>query len=681
MNKMFNFNGMPRKRSGHAGGKSVSTIGMLVLLMAALLVLPSCFDDDTETVRVEGPTKYVCTGGPDDGKQVDSKDDCSPATTPPVQCHDGSTAPSRDECPEISQYDRTVMGTERWTGSDDADKVKGDDADNNIHSRGGDDEVNGMGGNDEIHGGKGADTLKGGDGDDTIHGNDGDDTIHGNDGDDVIAGDKGDDTIDGGAGMDTAKYVMEVQMDAGDNSAAIVGFDQPVVASLPEPGEEGSVLDDGFNGRDTISNIENLHCASPSGEISSSYETSVEFTGNSQNNHLMGCAGNDTLKGGGGNDTLEGRGGADMLDGGAGMDTASYKMASGVVTVSLADNANASPDGDAVGDSFVMHDHDGDGDGDGTTPQISTVENVVGSDFEENNAGDTITGDAGPNMLSGGKGNDTLHGSAGNDTLHGDAGNDTLNGDAGNDTLYGGAGDDSLNGGAGDDMYMMVDSGDAVEEQSNEGMMDTVRYATPEYKDDPATTDVDESMRGLGDFDDPANPIAGTTPDEVEMVYATPKNDYIGAAGSGVTIVGLGGGDNITGGAGVDTLIGCAGKNTLTGGNESDVFGVVNDGGNYDTITDFVAGEEVHLKGFPAGSPDPTFEEIAGSDNSAYIKVGTQVVAVVMTNESGGIIAKTDDDTDTVAKAIIRALGDEKDIDGEKVELVRHVSKNPCVTE
>ena len=52
MNKMFKFNGMPYKRSGRAGGKSVSMIGMLVLLLAALLVLPSCFDDDTQTVKV-----------------------------------------------------------------------------------------------------------------------------------------------------------------------------------------------------------------------------------------------------------------------------------------------------------------------------------------------------------------------------------------------------------------------------------------------------------------------------------------------------------------------------------------------------------------------------------------------------------------------------------------------------
>ena len=58
---MFKFNGMPYKRSGRAGGKSVSMIGMLVLLLAALLVLPSCFDDDTETVEV--PTGLTCGDG------------------------------------------------------------------------------------------------------------------------------------------------------------------------------------------------------------------------------------------------------------------------------------------------------------------------------------------------------------------------------------------------------------------------------------------------------------------------------------------------------------------------------------------------------------------------------------------------------------------------------------------
>ena len=62
----LNISGMPYRRSGHAGGKSVSMISMLVLLMAALLVLPSCFDDDTETVTVTEKvevTKYFCPDG------------------------------------------------------------------------------------------------------------------------------------------------------------------------------------------------------------------------------------------------------------------------------------------------------------------------------------------------------------------------------------------------------------------------------------------------------------------------------------------------------------------------------------------------------------------------------------------------------------------------------------------
>ena len=58
---MFNFNGMPYKRSGRAGGKSVSMIGMLVLLLAALLVLPSCDDGDTETVAGTHDCMYALT--------------------------------------------------------------------------------------------------------------------------------------------------------------------------------------------------------------------------------------------------------------------------------------------------------------------------------------------------------------------------------------------------------------------------------------------------------------------------------------------------------------------------------------------------------------------------------------------------------------------------------------------
>ena len=63
MNKMFNFNRMQYGRSGCTGGKSVSMIGVLVLLLAALLVLPSCFDDDTDTVT-GGDGNNVIYAGP-----------------------------------------------------------------------------------------------------------------------------------------------------------------------------------------------------------------------------------------------------------------------------------------------------------------------------------------------------------------------------------------------------------------------------------------------------------------------------------------------------------------------------------------------------------------------------------------------------------------------------------------
>ena len=93
---MFKFNGMPYKRSGRAGGKSVSTIGMLVLLLVALLVLPSCTGDDTE-VEVD---RYVC----DDGTPAPDNDPAQCEVIPQDRyvCDDGTLAPDNDpaQCPD-----------------------------------------------------------------------------------------------------------------------------------------------------------------------------------------------------------------------------------------------------------------------------------------------------------------------------------------------------------------------------------------------------------------------------------------------------------------------------------------------------------------------------------------------------------------------------------------------------
>ena len=95
---------------------------------------------------------------------------------------------------------------------------------------------------------------------------------------------------------------------------------------------------------------------------------------------------------------------------------------------------------------------------------LGSIENLTGSAM-----GDTLTGDANPNVLKGMGGNDTLNGLAEQDKLYGGDGDDTLdggteadmlNGDAGDDTLRGGDGDDTLTGGSGNDDLFGQGGGD-----------------------------------------------------------------------------------------------------------------------------------------------------------------------------------------------------------------------------
>ncbi len=73
-----------------------------------------------------------------------------------------------------------------FTGTEGADKVTADNADNVIHGLGGDDQLHGYGGNDRIFGGAGNDHLYGGGNDDRLDGGLGDDVLIGGRGNDVF---------------------------------------------------------------------------------------------------------------------------------------------------------------------------------------------------------------------------------------------------------------------------------------------------------------------------------------------------------------------------------------------------------------------------------------------------------------------------------------------------------------
>ena len=660
MNKMFDFKGIFCRRLGLQGGRSVSLTGMMMLLVAALLVLPSCTGDDE--VEVPGPTKYVCA----DGSTVDSKDKC----------------PAPPDPPDPPDYDETNKSM--WNGGDGVDKVSGTSGNDTLSGGGGDDKLNGMDGDDTLNGDGDDDMLIGGDGNDTIDGGAGNDTIDGGAGNDMITGSGGDDTIDGGTGTDTAKYVK-----TGKNNAArdLYGTD----VSLKTGATQNQ--NDGLGGRDRLSNIENLECSSTATmdtstdddtQIPSPQTLSVKFVGDDNDNVLTGCDGDDTLTGNGGDDTLIGNGGADMLDGGDGSDTASYAGSTAGVTIDLsaaavegyitvAATAGTTDDDDKIKTAGTGDD------------EKSTVENVTGGsgidtitgDGQDNvlkggdetddagasTAGDTLNGGDGNDTLDGEAGNDTLNGGDGDDKLTGGAGTDTLNGDAGNDTLDGGAGADDLIGGAGNDTYMNVEVGDSAdtfstaEAAGTAGGEDTIKYLNK------AKAASDDTTTGI---------TVNTSPSNVEMVYVTRYDDTVTAPDSGATIYGLEGDDTLNGGAEQDTLWGCAGKDTLAGGAESDTFVISMETGNMDTISDYAAGETVLLAGFADGAT-VTISTVQNSVTLAAIMVNNKMVASVGTATIVAPTSTTDNPNPTVADGIVAEL---KKTDTSGKSLVRFDSSD-----
>ena len=696
MNKMFKFNGMPYKGSGRAGGKSVSMIGMLVLLLAALLVLPSCFDDDDDTAT--GPT---CGEGTVLNADTNM---CDPVSVDLVTCGEGTMNSDGVCVPTDDSMYEPVGETDADNPYEDGDGghmlIGGDDADY-IDGQGGNDSIKGMGGNDDLTGGAGDDTLYGGEDDDKLDGGTGDDTLDGGPGDDELTPGSGDNTLDGGEGDDDIVIYLgalganvELSMDRA-----------RVQHAEPESGNPLSFDDDVDSGVgiDSLMNIEN---------VKGTHGNDI-INGDGKANRLEGLDGADVINGHGDDDTILpnrpagvddmgvavtntaadddlGDDGEDVVDGGDGSDTISYEgeSASATVEVDLSTVVPAVEDtsgDDAPDNSVIAHVAATIGSvtdmitvgniGTEDEPNVvSTIEHVTGGFGRDMLTGDaranTLTGGAGDDTLMGGAGDDTLSGGAGGDTLSGGADDDTLMGGAGDDTLMGGAGDDTLSGGADDntltggaddDYYAVVvgDTGGVTE--AADGGMDTLHYIA---KADVDGTEDDESEEGVGE----AGTLV-TTSVNVEVTLGTPNADFIRAHDNGATVLGREGNDTLTGGAGVDTLVGCVGENTLTGGGEDDVFGVFNGGTDdaADTITDFTTGttatattDEIHLKGFEAGATVTITPILANATHAAVNVNGVPVVSVA----SVAIVAIGDDDNTmdvdesrTVVEAIIDALG------------------------
>jgi Ca2+-binding RTX toxin-like protein len=533
------------------------------------------------------------------------------------------------------------------------DALNGDDGNDTIYAGGGDDNVKGGDGNDQLFGESGNDVLDGGAGDDSIDGGDGADTasyesatsgvtvdlaiataqntggsgfdtlsaidhlrgsnfndeLRGNEfnnlleglgGNDVLVGGDGDDALDGGAGDDT--------LDGGNGADQLdggTGFDFVTYANstagvtvnlsdglTPESGgsAEGDILTFSSGGS-VVRTVEGI-IGSAFDDVLTADDLGMEFWGGDGNDQLIGGAGNDTLRGGTG---------GDVLTGGAGSDTASYVDSGAAVTVNLATGLSAG--GDAEGDT------------------ISSIENLVGSNFD-----DTLTGDAGANQLVGNAGNDVLDGGDGNDTLRGGAGADILTGGAGNDSasysdsaaavsvnlailfaaggdaegdiiggienlfgssfddmltgdaganqLTGNEGNDTLNGGAGNDTLLgnagndTLDGGDGNDSLRGGAGADILigglNTDTASYLDATAAVTVN-LLTGVHTGD-----AAGDTFSGIEQFSLSSFNDTFTGGAASEVVFGNAGNDTLNGGDGNDILLGSAGADTLIGGNGTD---------------------------------------------------------------------------------------------------------------
>ena len=506
----------------------------------------------------------------------------------------------------------TFTGIENVTGSDYRDILTGDVGANRLDGAEGDDELHGGGGADRLVGSSGNDLLYGSEGDDDLQGNAGNDRLFGESGADVLHGDEGDDDLHGGTDRDQLfgeKGADSLYGDEGDDE--LQGGD----GNDRLHGHAGADRLDGGEGIDWVSysgssagvRINLAASTAGGGEAEGDALSAIEnlvgsgygdvLRGDGFANELHGLDGADELYGNGGDDVLQGGAGADRLDGGDGSDTLSYQDSDAGITVSLVEGTTEG--GHAQGDV------------------IRSIENVVGSDYE-----DVIRGDNGANHLIGGAGDDILHGGAGADLLDGgkgtdlieyqasDAGvvvnlkegtaegghaegdiiidvefitgsqyEDVLIGDNNDNTLYGYEGEDDLQGEGGDDR--MYGSAGADKLDGGEGS-DGVSY----WLSDTGVTVNLEDGTGQGGY------AEGDVIVNIERIEGSSHGDVLTGDDDHNYLYGLAGADRLIGGAGNDRLYGNAynlDEEDRRGSVDVFVFDV---GHGNDDIYDFVDNED-----------------------------------------------------------------------------------------
>jgi Ca2+-binding RTX toxin-like protein len=455
-------------------------------------------------------------------------------------------------------------GIEEIVGTAADDTLVGTEAVNVMRGLDGNDSLSGLGGNDTLLGGEGNDTLNGGDGINTLDGGNGSDVYLVSSTDHIIETSTG--------GSDTVQTTISYTLN--DNIETLTLTGSSTINGTGNAQDNLIVGNDAVNtlsgdaGNDTLVGNDGNDSLLGGAENDS-------LLGGAGNDRILGDAGNDSLLGGAGDDSLLGGDGNDGLFGGDGNDT----LLGGTDTDSLLGEAGNDIYIIDTATQTIVEALDA-----GTDSVMATVSWTLSENLENltlggtsaihgtgNDLNNAIVGNNSANNLSGGAGNDSLVGNSGNDSLIGGAGDDTLDAGLGNDSLWGGAGNNVLNGGLGNDIYFVENASDAPSEALNGGT-DTVRSSLSWTLGDNL-----ESLTLLGTA---ANSGTGNAL----------NNTLRGNSGAN-WLSGLGGNDRIQAGTGNDTLIGGDGVDTLYGEGNNDVItgGVGNDvlggGGGNDTFT------------------------------------------------------------------------------------------------
>ncbi|WJN59968.1 hypothetical protein OH686_14530 [Pseudomonas sp. SO81] len=324
-------------------------------------------------------------------------------------------------------------------------------------------------------------------------------------------------------------------------------------------------------------------------------------------------------------DYIAGNSSNNILNGAAGSDTVNYATATSAVNVSL-----------AISTAQVT--------GGGGTDTLISIENLIGSDFN-----DTLAGNSGNNTLNGAAGSDTVNYAAATSAVNvslaistaqvtGGGGTDTLisienlTGSDFSDTLAGNSGNNTLNGAAGSD---------------------TVSYATATSAVHVSLAISTAQVTGGGGTD---------TLISIENLSGSAHNDRLTGDDAANKLSGGAGNDILNGGAGADKLIGGDGSDIYYVDSTSDVISETNAnlsiGGNdtvYSYLSEYTLGTNIENGRVLAGD---TSSLIGNSlNNILYAGAGNNVLNGGAGSDTVSYLYASSAVTVTLASAAAQATG------------------------